>query len=203
MVGSSNQQRALEQTLKCLWGRETHLKPTAFTLAWESQMCQPHIRFTNALISISVCMYYGCIYLCAWIYAYLCQFTLCYSKEIPETGWFKRFIFYRSGAGKLLAKNPISGEGLGAVLLPGYSLVGCWKSKNTKTSFMIIALFYSIRDSGSSLKSPTFNTCTGIKFQHINFGGCIQTTYIHATTHLHIYEHTIHNLFCSLGTSDR
>lgn len=53
------------------------------------------------------------------------QFTSCHYKKIPETAWFKRFISYRSGAGKLLVKKPISGEGLGAVLLPGYSVVGC------------------------------------------------------------------------------
>lgn len=123
-----------EQILKCLWGREIYLKPTAFALAWESQTCQPHTRFTNTIISISVCKYI-CIIMCiyiylyVWIYAYIHIFTSCYYKKIPETGWFKRFISYRSEAGKLLAKKTISGEGLGTILLPGYSLVGCWKTR--------------------------------------------------------------------------
>lgn len=132
----------------------------------------------------------------------MCRFTSCSYKEIPETGWFKRFISYRSGARKLLAKTPISGEGLGAVLIQ-LLLGGVLKIKNTKTSLMIIALFYSIHNGGSSLKIPPSTLATGIKFQLTNFGGCIQTTYIHANTHLPIYKHTIHYLFCSLGISDR
>lgn len=68
------------------------------------------------------------------------------------------------------------------------------KGKKSKTSLMTVALFYSIHDGGPFLKGPTLNTCTGIKFQYINLGGCIQTMHIHATTHIYIYKHT-HTLF--------